>query len=56
MHICDKCKKFNECYLGIMSTAHEAHIKDEVIFNGCPDFKELTIEQMFGLNKGALSK
>lgn len=56
MHICDKCAHFHECYLGIMSTAHEADMKDEVIFNGCPDYKELTIEQMFGLNSGTLSK
>ena len=55
MHICDKCKKFNKCYKGMSKTA-EAYKKDDILFDGCPDYKELTIEQMFELREGVLSE
>lgn len=59
MHICDKCKHYTKCYSikdDITRSPEREAKRAEVELGGCPDFKELTIEEMFHLKKGVLGK
>lgn len=51
MHICDKCKKYNQCY-PMKGEAHRA----KVVEKGCRDYRELTIKEMFFNDKGGKSR
>lgn len=45
MHLCDKCAKFNKCYpKGSWPSGGKRRAIER---NGCKDYKELTVEQMF---------
>lgn len=55
MHICDKCKKFNQCYTKSGNDTPDIVKRAKVTKNGCRSYRELTIEEMFGIKNGGRS-
>lgn len=47
MHICDKCKKYNKCYSKSGNTEADITKRAEVELGGCPNYRELTLKEMF---------
>lgn len=47
MHICDKCKKYKKCYPHNEETKQEVTKKADISVGGCPNYRELTLEEMF---------
>lgn len=56
MHICNKCRKYNKCYPHGKSKTDENVKRADIELAGCPDFNELTVEEMFGLKEGTLNE
>lgn len=50
MHICDKCRKYNQCYPknGVANEFKRADIE----LGGCPNYRELTLKEMFFNDNG----
>lgn len=47
IHDCDICRFYNKCYPRSMTEYETFMKKIDVDLGGCPEFKELTIQEMF---------